>query len=83
MDDGLQNPSLEKTMSLLVVDGAAGFGNGRVLPAGPLREPVAAASSRCRAAVLIGPDTSGALARLPPDFPVLRGAWRKATKSRG
>jgi tetraacyldisaccharide 4'-kinase len=72
MDDGLQNPSLEKTMSLLVVDGSTGFGNGRVMPAGPLREPVAAAASRCRAAVLIGPDTSGALARLPPDLPVLR-----------
>jgi tetraacyldisaccharide 4'-kinase len=72
MDDGLQNPSLEKTMSLLVVDGAAGFGNGRVLPAGPLREPVSAAASRCRAAVLIGPDSSGALAQLPPNLPVVR-----------
>ena len=71
MDDGLQNPSLEKTMSLLVIDGASGFGNGRVLPAGPLREPVAAAASRCRAAVLIGPDTSNALAQLPPNLPVL------------
>jgi tetraacyldisaccharide 4'-kinase len=72
MDDGLQNPSLAKTMSLLVVDGATGFGNGRVLPAGPLREPVAAAAARCRAAVLIGEDTSGALARLPLGLPVLR-----------
>jgi tetraacyldisaccharide 4'-kinase len=72
MDDGLQNPSLEKTMSLLVVDGATGFGNGRVLPAGPLREPVASAASRCRAVVLIGPDSSGALAQLPPDLPILR-----------
>jgi tetraacyldisaccharide 4'-kinase len=72
MDDGLQNPSLAKTMSLLVVDGATGFGNGRVLPAGPLREPVAAAAARCRAAVLIGEDTSGALARLPPGLPVQR-----------
>ena len=72
MDDGLQNPSLQKTMSLLVVDGAAGFGNGRVLPAGPLREPVAAAASRCQAAVLIGPDVSGAGAALPPGLPVLR-----------
>ena len=74
MDDGLQNPTLEKTFSLLVIDGATGFGNGRVLPAGPLREPVASAVSRCRAAVLIGPDISGAASRLPPGFPILRAA---------
>jgi tetraacyldisaccharide 4'-kinase len=72
MDDGLQNPTLEKTLSLLLIDGAAGFGNGRVIPAGPLREPVAAAAARCAAAVLIGPDATGALARLPPGLPVLR-----------
>jgi tetraacyldisaccharide 4'-kinase len=72
MDDGLQNASLEKTMSLLVVDGASGFGNGRVLPSGPLREPVIAAAARCRAAVLIGADTSGVLSQLPPGLPVLR-----------
>jgi tetraacyldisaccharide 4'-kinase len=72
MDDGLQNPTLEKDLSLLVVDGSFGFGNGRVIPAGPLREPVAAAAARCRAAVLIGEDTSGAVAQLPPGLPVLR-----------
>lgn len=72
MDDGLQNPGVQKRLSLLVVDGASGFGNGRVFPAGPLREPVAAAARRCQAAVLIGPDASGALAQLPPGLPVHR-----------
>ncbi|HEY1934921.1 MAG TPA: tetraacyldisaccharide 4'-kinase [Acetobacteraceae bacterium] len=72
LDDGLQNPGVQKNLSLLVIDGATGFGNGRVLPAGPLREPVAAAAARCQAAVLIGPDATNALARLPPSLPVLR-----------
>ena len=72
MDDGLQNPTLAKDASLLVIDGGSGFGNGRVLPAGPLREPVAAGAARCRAAVLIGEDRAGALAALPDGFPVLR-----------
>jgi tetraacyldisaccharide 4'-kinase len=72
MDDGLQNPTLNKDLSILVIDGVSGFGNGRLLPAGPLREPVAAAAARCQAVVLIGPDNREALARLPPGLPVLR-----------
>ena len=72
MDDGLQNPTLEKTLSLLTIDGSFGFGNGRVIPAGPLRESVASAAARCAAAVLIGNDETGALAMLPPELPVLR-----------
>jgi tetraacyldisaccharide 4'-kinase len=72
MDDGLQNPTLEKTLSLLIIDGSYGFGNGRVIPSGPLRAPVFAAAARCQAAVLIGEDETGALAQLPADLPVLR-----------
>lgn len=71
MDDGLQNPTLAKTLSIMVIDGRTGFGNGRVLPAGPLREPVTSAAARCQAAVLIGPDTTDALRHLPPHLPVL------------
>ena len=73
MDDGLQNPTLEKTLSLLIIDGSYGFGNGRVIPSGPLREPVAAAAARCQAAVLVGEDETGALAQLPPGLPDRRG----------
>ncbi len=72
MDDGLQNPTLAKDLSLLTIDGSYGFGNGHVIPAGPLREPVAAAAARCQAAVLIGADEAGSLAALPPGLPVLR-----------
>jgi tetraacyldisaccharide 4'-kinase len=72
MDDGLQNPTLEKDLSFLAIDGSYGFGNGRVIPSGPLREPVANAASRAQAAVLMGNDDHGALAQLPPGMPVLR-----------
>ncbi|KAA2214625.1 tetraacyldisaccharide 4'-kinase [Teichococcus oryzae] len=72
MDDGLQNPGLEKDLSLLVIDGTYGFGNGHIIPAGPLREPVPNAAARCRAAVLIGKDEANSLSLLPPDLPVLR-----------
>ena len=72
MDDGLQNPSLTKSLSLLVIDGGYGFGNFLLLPAGPLREPVSAAAARVQAAVLIGEDETGALAHLPAALPVLR-----------
>lgn len=74
MDDGLQNPGLSKQLSLMVLDGGTGFGNGRVLPAGPLREPVPQAASRCQAAVLIGDDLTGATDLLPPALPVLRAS---------
>ena len=54
MDDGFQNPALAKDVSLLVVDGASGIGNGDVFPAGPLRAPLHAQLSLAQGVVRVG-----------------------------
>lgn len=82
LDDGLQNPHLALSFTFLVIDGAVGFGNEHIIPAGPLRETFAHARPRVQAAIIIGEDTHNLAARftvpviratlspvLPEDFP--------------
>ncbi|KMO31423.1 tetraacyldisaccharide 4'-kinase [Methylobacterium variabile] len=76
MDDGLQNPSLAKDLALAVFDGAVGLGNGRVVPAGPLRAPAAAQWPRIHAALVIGDGAPGARVLAEAEargLPALRG----------
>ena len=65
MDDGFQNPSLRKDLAILVIDGRRGIGNGRVIPAGPLRAPLEAQIARAHALLSVGAkDDDNALAVL-------------------
>ncbi|MCV6594872.1 MAG: tetraacyldisaccharide 4'-kinase [Silicimonas sp.] len=71
LDDGHQTRGVARALSILVVDAEAGFGNGRVIPSGPLREPVATGLHRTHLVVLIGPPEARAR---------FRAKWGEALK---
>lgn len=78
LDDGFQSPAVKPSLGLVVVDAARGFGNGRCIPAGPLREPVSRGLSRADLVLTIG--DAAAQSRFDTDWgqavrlPRLRGA---------
>ncbi len=70
LDDGHQHPGIAKDLALVAIDGRRAFGNGRIFPAGPLRETVADGMARAHAAIIVGDDVRGVASRLG-ELPVL------------
>ena len=75
MDDGFQNPSIDKDFSIIVVDGEQEFGNKRVLPAGPLRESIRRGLSRTNFVVVIGKINKTLKMLIPSTIPVFRAKF--------
>ena len=76
MDDGFQNLSIFKNSSFLVVDGNYGFGNKKLIPAGPLREKIDRAITRADAAIIIGKDQKNIVKEIGNKIKIIRGKVR-------
>jgi tetraacyldisaccharide 4'-kinase len=84
MDDGLQNPSLAKDLTIAVIDGRRGIGNACLFPAGPLRAPLAAQIKRTDALLIIGDgDAPAAVAAAVCDLPIFHGRLAPDTTGAG
>lgn len=73
MDDGHQNPTLKKDLSIIIIDGGNPVGNGMVFPKGPLREPVERGLSRADAVIIMGEPAHDIPEVRAFDGPVLKG----------
>jgi len=81
-DDGLQNPFLQPDLAIMVMDGVMHLGNGCVMPAGPLREPLAEVLKRVHAIVQIGGEarTYGQIPVFVADTFTRDPAWLQGAK---
>lgn len=82
MDDGLQNPGIHKDIKIVVINGEMGFGNKKLLPAGPLRQPLAHGLKNADAFIIIGEDKRDAKNEMPADKKLIKATLaQKETKT--
>ncbi len=76
MDDGFQNPTLQKDFSIIVINGEQGFGNKRVIPSGPLRESISRGISRANLIIVIGEITEDVKRKIPSTVPLIHANFK-------
>ncbi len=76
MDDGFQNPTLQKDFSIIVINGEQGFGNKRVIPSGPLRESVARGISRANLIIVIGEIDENTRKKISNSVPLIHANFK-------
>ena len=82
MDDGFQNPTIQKDFSIIVINASQEFGNKKVMPAGPLRESVNRGLSRTNLVVVIGNISKNLRETIPDQIPIIQAKFQinKETK---
>ena len=76
MDDGFQNPTLQKDFSIIVVNSEQGFGNKRVIPSGPLRESITRGISRTNLVISIGEIKESTKNKIPDHIPIIKALFK-------
>ena len=75
MDDGFQNPTIQKDFSIIVINEEQEFGNKRVMPSGPLRESITRGLSRTNLIIVIGTMSKEIKTKIPIHIPVINASF--------
>ena len=75
MDDGFQNPTIQKDFSIIVINAVQEFGNKRVMPSGPLRESVHRGLSRTNLIIVVGEISNELKQTIPENIPIIEAKF--------